>query len=536
MLKSAYRNVFDRNYTPLGGSELSASQRRFKRSQYINKAWTKIIGFILATIFLIFVFRNMYTGDDNIILNENNLAYEVTTDIDSLLTSKHCENPAKGKPLVQYVLMIDAGSTGSRIHVYKFNYCKKSPELEDEVFEQIKPGLSSFDSDSEGAAKSLDNLMEVAMKNVPESLRQYTPVSVKATAGLRLLGDKKSAKILNAIEQRLKNVYPFPLAKEENPVAVMEGIDEGVYAWITVNYLLSSLGINGTDTAGTLDLGGGSAQIVFEPSFKSRLNGESPLANKHDDHKKFYEKNGPHKEFKYDFNYNKLDYNLYQNSYLGFGLMSARKKMFQEIIKSTSDNSKSVISHACFPHDFESEVVHENSDSKIKLSGTPKASSGNSTVKADSFKSNFEACLPIAKAIMNSENTCKAKPCTFNGVYQPDINDTFKSNPFYVFSYIYDRTSPFGLGEEFKLKDIKNLAEKVCKHDRSLFTEDEKKELESEKHTCFDLSYIYSLLRHGVGFSDERVLRTARKINDIETGWCLGAALAVLDKATYYKV
>ena len=61
--------------------------------------------------------------------------------------------------------MIDAGSTGSRIHVYKFNNCGPSPELESEVFEMTPKkeggsGLSSYGDDAEGAAKSLDVLMD----------------------------------------------------------------------------------------------------------------------------------------------------------------------------------------------------------------------------------------------------------------------------------------------------------------------------------------------------------------------------------------
>jgi len=45
--------------------------------------------------------------------------------------------------------MFDAGSTGSRIHVYKFKRSsdKGVHQLLDELFEQTKPGLSSYKDD-----------------------------------------------------------------------------------------------------------------------------------------------------------------------------------------------------------------------------------------------------------------------------------------------------------------------------------------------------------------------------------------------------
>jgi guanosine-diphosphatase len=50
---------------------------------------------------------------------------------------------------------------------------------------QKKPGLSKYDATQ--AAYSLDELMEVAMKNVPEKLHKCTPLTLKATGFTLLL-------------------------------------------------------------------------------------------------------------------------------------------------------------------------------------------------------------------------------------------------------------------------------------------------------------------------------------------------------------
>jgi hypothetical protein len=146
-------------------------------------------------------------------------------------TSSHCTDPYGNKPLVQFGLMIDAGSTGSRIHVYKFNNCGPSPALEDEVFVQTIPGLSAYADEPEEAAKSLDVLMQAAVENVPIHLRRCSPVSVGATAGLRLLGEEKSESILAAVRYRLKHHYPFPISKREG-VSIMDGRDEGEHIYL----------------------------------------------------------------------------------------------------------------------------------------------------------------------------------------------------------------------------------------------------------------------------------------------------------------
>ena len=90
----------------------------------------------------------------------------------------------------------------------------------------IIPGLSSYATEPIKAAESLDQLMDEAVRVVPEKLQGCTKVAVKATAGLRLLGKEASDQILGAVKERLRSRYKFTLAGE-NAVAIMDGKDEG---------------------------------------------------------------------------------------------------------------------------------------------------------------------------------------------------------------------------------------------------------------------------------------------------------------------
>jgi len=91
--------------------------------------------------------------------------------------------------------MIDTGSTGSRIHIYKFSYCGPTAAYEYETFKMTQPGLSAFASDPVAAAQSLDGLLNEAVRIVPLQLRSCTPVAVKATAGLRFLPGNQSGEM-----------------------------------------------------------------------------------------------------------------------------------------------------------------------------------------------------------------------------------------------------------------------------------------------------------------------------------------------------
>ena len=261
--------------------------------------------------------------------------------------------------------MLDAGSTGSRIHIYKFNNCGPSAAYEYEVFRHREPGLSYYKSDPQHAAESLDELLDEAVKIVPKDLWKCTPVAVKATAGLRMLGDDLSKQILDAVANRLREKYQFNLRSNED-VSILDGKDEGVFAWITANYLLHAIGRDGIrgnqgvpekkPTFAVLDLGGASTQIVFEPTFDEKQP-DSML------------KEGEHK---YDLTFGGEKRVLYQHSYLGYGLKQAREhvhKLVEFLAPDQKDSSKKrVIANPCLASGTSDEVtIGEGEDKRAIL-------------------------------------------------------------------------------------------------------------------------------------------------------------------------
>jgi guanosine-diphosphatase len=456
-----------------------------------------------------------------------NLSGAVSDTTDS--STAKCTKPHDpSKPLRQYVLMIDAGSTGSRIHVYRFNNCGPTPELEDEVFKMTPKkeggsGLSSYKEDAEGAAKSLDVLMDVAMESVPDEYKSCTPVSVKATAGLRLLGEDLSKNILQAVRHRLETVYPFPVVSDEKGgIQILDGSDEGVYAWITTNYLLGKIGgPDETPTAAVFDLGGASTQIVFQPTFDSPSGGMP-------------EKLAPG-DHKYELQFGGREFDLYQHSHLGYGLMEARSAVHKSIIEAKLATSPTDLSWLNRP--ISNPCIGPGMERQVNLTfseGHALAPKISVTMTGPKELSAPAQCRGITEKILHKEAGCKLAPCSFNGVHQPSLEKTFAKEDVYIFSYFYDRTKPLGMPDSFTLHELQRLAEIVCggQDNWGIFEgiEGALEELEGRPESCLDLNFMLGLLHTGYEMPLSREVKIAKKIKNNELGWCLGASLPLLSQ------
>ncbi|CAL1683911.1 unnamed protein product [Lasius platythorax] len=405
--------------------------------------------------------------------------------IDTLAFSFNLQKPF-------YVVVIDAGSTGSRVLAFSFHesILNGNLVLDNELFSEIKPGLSSFADNPKEAAKSLTTLLNKAKTVIPQSEWSRTLLTMKATAGLRLLPEHKANSILEEC-RKLFHTSGFQIAK--NSISIMEGTDEGIFSWFTVNFLLDRFNsISSKITVAALDLGGGSTQITFQPNSAQVKQLE-----------------------KHVYSINVLNHNmsLYTHSYLGMGLMAARKAIltYDMNLEATDLKSPIEIHSECINPIISTEWSYGGRDYIVKgpINGTYKLVKTQNFAGGDENKPivRFSEC---SKIIEKYVNTLTDKPIGL------------KDHEIYAFSYYFERATEVALIDPFlggyvELNVFLKQAMEICDYPNT-----------DQPFMCLDLTFIYVLLKDGFGLEPSTRLYLYKKINGHELSWALGAAFNVL--------
>ncbi|XP_050988737.1 ectonucleoside triphosphate diphosphohydrolase 6 [Labeo rohita] len=375
----------------------------------------------------------------------------------------------------QYGIMFDAGSTGTRIHIFKFQIePNEAPKLAHETFKAIKPGLSAYADDPEKSKEGLLELLNIAKETVPETLWSSSPVMLRATAGLRLLPGEKATILLD----KVKEVFSESLfLYRPDSVSIMDGTDEGMSAWITVNFLLGGLHGTETPTVGMLDLGGGSTQITFALQEEKTIQ-TLPI------------------DYVTSFQMFNISHALYSHSYLGLGLMSARLAVLGGIEAQPLAGPQELVS-PCLAPDYSGQWEH------AEVLYTVKGQKAGEPI--------YETCLTKVEKMIYK------RVKKIEGVKDMD---------FYAFSYYYDKAVDLGLIEEstggtVRVSDYIEGAKKVCNNMSA-------GGIKESPFLCLDLTYISVLLQE-LDFPPDKELKLARRINNVETSWALGATFHCIE-------
>lgn len=159
----------------------------------------------------------------------------------------------------QCIAVIDAGSTGSRLHIFTYDLDEtNSPTQINEIWsKKITPGLATIGATQNQVDTYLTHLFSEAPLNIP--------VYFYATAGMRLIPQT----VQKIYYQKVQNWFNKQSKWHLVEAKTITGNEEALYDWLAVNYHLGTLKSSTSESIGVMDIGGASVQIVFPMPSKS---------------------------------------------------------------------------------------------------------------------------------------------------------------------------------------------------------------------------------------------------------------------------
>lgn len=181
----------------------------------------------------------------------------------------------------EYGIIIDAGSNGTRIHLFEWK--KREYELSNkkeennlielkEIFNaKVKKSISTISYNEIKDIliylinKVIDHLIEKKIYVYNKQKWKSYPFYFQATGGMRNLKQEDRNLRMKYIKNILSNDNYNPFYFLNEYARILSGEEEGIYGWLAVNNLLNSIFSKPNNTYGAIDLGGSSTQITFYP-------------------------------------------------------------------------------------------------------------------------------------------------------------------------------------------------------------------------------------------------------------------------------
>lgn len=445
---------------------------------------------------------------------------------------------------LNYGVLVDCGSSGSRVFVYYWPPHNGEPrhllniqQMRDAsaqpVVLKVEPGLDAFADKPSEASDHIRPLLKFAAAYVPRSKHKETPVYIMATAGLRMLDIREQDAILDDLRVDLPLEFDFLFSPTY--VEVISGKQEGIYSWIAVNYVLGkfdhnisgdgkliAVEVNGLEklhfrkrTVGVIDLGGASLQVAFE------LPKTVSLPSHQDDSVKSL-----FAEFSLGCTSTDIDhvYRLYVATFLGFGTNSARSRYEEYLLANhfAAQSNTSIHTDANIPIVFDPCLPVDRMD-RIRLRNMTLDLRGTG---------NLSACSDLIRPLLNRTVGCDPRSkCSISGVFQPDID--FLNSEFVGFSeFFYTMEDVLLIGGKYDRKHVWQAAKDYCSTNWSTIEEWKRKgqfpraDANRYRLQCFKSAWMFAVLHDGLGFpEDYNQLTSMQYIDGQQVHWTLGALL-----------
>ncbi|XP_047455437.1 ectonucleoside triphosphate diphosphohydrolase 3 isoform X2 [Mugil cephalus] len=414
------------------------------------------------------------------------------------------------KYTTEYGIVIDSGSSRSNIYLYKWPGEKENETgVVTEVLNCRVDGvaISEMKVDPQKDNETLKGFKACVVnitKAIPDEKHKTTPLFLGATAGMRLLheeDEKRSNEVLASLRDYLSSL-PFLFQN----ASIITGQEEGLYGWITVNYLMGNLieknlwntyvHPDGAKTVGSMDLGGASTQIAF--AVQDELMGSDYLRVK-----------------LYGY-----PYNVYTHSFLCYGKNEAEKMVLDKVIRKSPDPN--YIEHPCYVEGFSINLTassiydttctekpkNYNPEQQFYLVGAP----------------NSDKCGSIVKSIFDFK-TCSSSQCSFNGIEQPPVTGDFMAYAGYFYT-----ARALLLNGSSELDQFNASIRTFC-HTNWTLLQQQKKWISPKylRTYCYAAHYVFTLLADGYKFDHDtwKNILFEKEVKDTSIGWSLGYMLSM---------
>jgi Golgi nucleoside diphosphatase len=442
-------------------------------------------------------------------------------------------------------MMIDAGSQGTRLHIYEWD--KRIMLDEDDLLgvaggkklsypstssrwtDKYTPGLDVFAihgskaEQHQAVADYLGPLIEFAksvLKAKEDSWADY-PIYLKATGGLRTLPQPERVRLMKTVRDLFNNKTFNPFDFEDERARVIAGEEEAIYGWVGVNFAKGLL-IDASEgvgvakqqqlTNGMIEMGGASMQVA------NLENDGDLMANL----------------FKLSLG-GARHWNVYVHSYLYSGINGAFSRLNGRL------HHEGTPVNPCLPMGSEIKFtnwMHMNEEDQFFARSDPRSIEYTQTMINNATVYDHAKCSKMTYNLLRKRTNrdwCDFEMdanCGFSGIYQPPMPQVNSDiDEFVATSNFVDVYEFLQLPEKVPVREIEVATKKVC----SLNFEELKKynaKLPSPIETdlvlsqfCFRSNFVYQLLKTGFNFGDNYNMSAVDVINGQKMGWALGCML-----------
>jgi len=486
-------------------------------------------------------------------------------------------------PLSPYRIVIDGGSTGSRLHIFEFVRGDDVDSIEGTQFDLGtscirrgsskaytpmsafgRVGLNPAPLNSTHVASHLLPLFEYAATVVPAQYHGSTPVKYQATAGMRLLELDEQDAVYDSLYEGLieSDTFVFPL--ERSDIATLGGDLEGFYGAVAANYLKGVIDTKlrmkpilkqdsdslASDTIsaepqqddashnhgplGALDMGGSSTQIVFLPSSGGAKSADeaqtcdSYLVNETESMDSSCDESGQDNAIPSQLN----GADFFSTSYLSYGVDQFRERLWDLWVSDAQEeaggDTRSCVSKMLpNPCSFKGYEIEWKGFTFV---GTGDAHECSEQVRRliPHYEEDAEFDVSLGEKV--------------GGIEHPPVRGKFFAMSLYYFTLDSLRVLSHPAEDAHEalnlswptpsIEELHNALEGLCsrswqgdlediQHDAHTYTR-----AEVLPHRCIESVYMVTLLRDGFGFdSSSRDITFTFEVEGSEVEWSLGMAL-----------